>query len=109
MSVLPRPEGEQGDELAPLHVWMAPTSQEIMWRVAQRSLAVMCPAWGVVLIGTYLQQGIAGRRIRLLVPLKPQPGCGTPTCQNDNEDASPHTTVQVAASYQALSYQQIAA
>src|SRR5215831_2838864 len=35
---------EQRDELAPLHVWMAPAWQEIIWRAAQRSLAVMCPA-----------------------------------------------------------------
>jgi hypothetical protein len=32
------------DELAPSHVWMAPAWQEIIWRAAQRSLAVMCPA-----------------------------------------------------------------
>src|SRR5262249_52062749 len=35
---------EQRDEFAPLHVWMAPVWQEIIWRAAQRSLAVMCPA-----------------------------------------------------------------
>ena len=35
---------EQRDELAPPHVWMAPTWQEIIWRAAQKSLAVMCPA-----------------------------------------------------------------
>src|SRR5262245_39983676 len=35
---------DQSDELAPLHVWMAPAWQEIIWRAAQRSLAVMCPA-----------------------------------------------------------------
>jgi hypothetical protein len=35
---------EQRDELAPLHVWMAPAWQEIIWRAALRSLAVMCPA-----------------------------------------------------------------
>src|SRR5262245_46620218 len=35
---------EERDELAPLHVWMAPAWQEIIWRAAQRSLAVMCPA-----------------------------------------------------------------
>ena len=34
----------QRDELAPLHVWMAPAWQEIFWRAAQRSPAVMCPA-----------------------------------------------------------------
>src|SRR5262249_46089168 len=42
-----RPRGcasEQRDELASLHVWMAPAWQEIIWRAAQRSLAVMCPA-----------------------------------------------------------------
>src|SRR5947209_20492770 len=43
-----RPRGsraaEQRDERAPLHVWMAPAWQEIIWRAAQRSLAVMCPA-----------------------------------------------------------------
>src|SRR5262249_26777017 len=32
------------DELASFHVWMAPAWQEIIWRAAQRSLAVMCPA-----------------------------------------------------------------
>ena len=32
------------DELAPLHVWMAPAWQEIISRAAQKSLAVMCPA-----------------------------------------------------------------
>src|SRR5262249_40868319 len=35
---------EQREELAPPHVWMAPAWQEIIWRAAQRSLAVMCPA-----------------------------------------------------------------
>src|SRR5262249_44547480 len=38
-----RPRGraaEQRDKLAPLHVWMAPAWQEIIWRAAQRSLAV---------------------------------------------------------------------
>src|SRR6516164_10372969 len=35
---------EQRDELAAFHVWMAPVWQEIIWRAAQRSLAVMCPA-----------------------------------------------------------------
>ena len=43
-----RPRGcraaEERDERAPLHVWMAPAWQEIIWRAAQRSLAVMCPA-----------------------------------------------------------------
>src|SRR4051794_8098958 len=32
------------DELAPVHVWMAPAWQEITSRAAQKSLAVMCPA-----------------------------------------------------------------
>src|SRR5215831_7604945 len=32
------------DERAAPHVWMAPAWQEIIWRAAQRSLAVMCPA-----------------------------------------------------------------
>jgi hypothetical protein len=35
---------EQRYELAASHVWMAPAWQEIIWRAAQRSLAVMCPA-----------------------------------------------------------------
>jgi hypothetical protein len=35
---------EQANELAPLHVWMAPAWQEITSRAAQKSLAVMCPA-----------------------------------------------------------------
>src|SRR5262249_25595051 len=35
---------EKRDELAALPVWMAPAWQEIIWRAAQRSLAVMCPA-----------------------------------------------------------------
>src|SRR6516164_3755086 len=35
---------EDRDELAASHVWMAPAWQEIIWRAAQRSLAVMCPA-----------------------------------------------------------------
>src|SRR5262245_60461111 len=36
---------EQRDErAAAAHVWMAPAWQEIIWRAAQRSLAVMCPA-----------------------------------------------------------------
>src|SRR5262245_3968593 len=39
-----RRAAEQRYELAPLHVWMAPAWQEIIWRAAQRSLAVMCPA-----------------------------------------------------------------
>src|SRR5262245_45116941 len=39
-----RRAAEERNELAPLHVWMAPAWQEIIWRAAQRSLAVMCPA-----------------------------------------------------------------
>src|SRR5262245_32031134 len=39
-----RRAAEQRDEIAALHVWMAPAWQEIIWRAAQRSLAVMCPA-----------------------------------------------------------------
>jgi hypothetical protein len=39
-----RSSAEQRDELAPLHVWMAPAWQENFGRAAQRSLAVMCPA-----------------------------------------------------------------
>src|SRR6266550_4561400 len=35
---------DERDELAPLHVWMAPAWQEITSRAAQKSLAVMCPA-----------------------------------------------------------------
>src|SRR5262249_43097999 len=35
---------EERNKLAALHVWMAPAWQEIIWRAAQRSLAVMCPA-----------------------------------------------------------------
>src|SRR5262249_24063860 len=35
---------EQRDELAPVHVWMAPAWQEKIERAAQKSLAVMCPA-----------------------------------------------------------------
>src|SRR6266498_2844767 len=35
---------EKRDELAALHVWMAPAWQEITSRAAQKSLAVMCPA-----------------------------------------------------------------
>jgi hypothetical protein len=31
-------------QLAAFHVWMAPVMQEVMWRVVQGSLAVMCPA-----------------------------------------------------------------
>src|SRR5215813_11957585 len=31
-------------EVACSHVWLAPAWQEIIWRAAQRSLAVMCPA-----------------------------------------------------------------
>src|SRR5262249_6329593 len=39
-----RSAAEKRDERAPFHVWMAPAWQEIIWRAAQRSLAVMCPA-----------------------------------------------------------------
>src|SRR5215831_1126156 len=39
-----RRAAEKRDECATLHVWMAPAWQEIIWRAAQRSLAVMCPA-----------------------------------------------------------------
>ena len=35
---------DQRDELAAPHVWMAPAWQEIIWRAAQRSPAVMGPA-----------------------------------------------------------------
>src|SRR5262249_9591697 len=37
-------DAEQRYERATFHVWMAPAWQEIIWRAAQRSLAVMCPA-----------------------------------------------------------------
>src|SRR5262249_20335367 len=39
-----RRAAEQRDELAALHVWMAPAWQEKIERAAQKSLAVMCPA-----------------------------------------------------------------
>src|SRR5262249_49895406 len=39
-----RRAADERGELATLHVWMAPAQQEIIWRAAQRSLAVMCPA-----------------------------------------------------------------
>src|SRR5262249_47628438 len=39
-----RRAAEQRDEFTALHVWMAPAWQEIIWRAAQKSLAVMCPA-----------------------------------------------------------------
>src|SRR5262252_2523835 len=39
-----RRAAEKRDEVAAPHVWMAPAWQEIIWRAAQRSLAVMCPA-----------------------------------------------------------------
>src|SRR5262249_5436126 len=39
-----RRAAEKRDERAASHVWMAPAWQEIIWRAAQRSLAVMCPA-----------------------------------------------------------------
>src|SRR5262249_45999653 len=39
-----RRAAEKRDEIAAVHVWMAPAWQEIIWRAAQRSLAVMCPA-----------------------------------------------------------------
>src|SRR5262249_28483421 len=35
---------DERHELLAFHVWMAPAWQEIIWRAAQRSLAVMCPA-----------------------------------------------------------------
>jgi hypothetical protein len=38
------PPGEMRQRGTALHVWMAPAWQEIIWRAAQRSLAVMCPA-----------------------------------------------------------------
>src|SRR5215831_3502260 len=39
-----RRAAQQRDEIAAFHVWMAPVWQEIIWRAAQRSLAVMYPA-----------------------------------------------------------------
>src|SRR6266516_6571559 len=39
-----RRAAEQRDEVAAVHVWMAPAWQEITSRAAQKSLAVMCPA-----------------------------------------------------------------
>jgi hypothetical protein len=39
-----RRSAKQRDELAALHVWMAPVWQEKIERAAQKSLAVMCPA-----------------------------------------------------------------
>src|SRR5262245_9949578 len=42
-----RPRGraaDERDERTPVHGWMAPAWQEIIWRAAQRSPAVMCPA-----------------------------------------------------------------
>jgi len=43
-----RRAAEQRDELAPFHVWMAPAWQEIIWRAAQRSLAVSVRPVGAV-------------------------------------------------------------
>ena len=37
-------QGADNPEHSRSHVWMAPAWQEIIWRAAQRSLAVMCPA-----------------------------------------------------------------
>src|SRR5262249_4968155 len=39
-----RRRANERDEIAALHVRMAPAWQEIIWRAAQKSLAVMCPA-----------------------------------------------------------------
>ena len=52
---------EQRDELAALHVWMAPAWQEIIWRAAQRSLAVMCPACWCSPGGLLALMGFANR------------------------------------------------
>jgi hypothetical protein len=40
-----RRAAEKGNDLPPVHVWMAPALQEIMIREAQSSLAVMCAAF----------------------------------------------------------------
>src|SRR6516162_316345 len=52
---------EQRDQLAALHVWMAPAWQEIIWRAAQRSLAVMCPACWCSPAGLLALMGCANR------------------------------------------------
>src|SRR5215831_7493167 len=52
---------EQRDERAALHVWMAPAWQEIIWRAAQRSLAVMCPACWCSPDGLLALMGYANR------------------------------------------------
>jgi hypothetical protein len=56
-----RRAAEQGDELAASHVWMAPALQEIIWRTAQRSLAVMCPACWCSPGGLLALMGFANR------------------------------------------------
>src|SRR5262249_60712320 len=56
-----RRTAEQRDELAPFHVWMAPAWQEIIWRAAQRSLAVMCPACWCSPGGLLARMGSANR------------------------------------------------
>src|SRR5262245_1303734 len=52
---------QQRDEIAPPHVWMAPAWQEIIWRAAQRSLAVMCPACWCSPGGLLARMGSANR------------------------------------------------
>ena len=56
-----RRAAEKGDELATFHVWMAPAWQEIIWRAAQRSLAVMCPACWCSPGGLLALMGFANR------------------------------------------------
>src|SRR6516165_6132679 len=56
-----RRPAEERYELAPLHVWMAPAWQEIIWRAAQRSLAVMCPACWCSPAGLLALMGCANR------------------------------------------------
>src|SRR5262249_47024446 len=53
--------GEQRDELAAFHVWMAPDWQEITSRAAQKSLAVMCPACSRSPDGLLALMGCANR------------------------------------------------
>ena len=56
-----RAANKRDDLATPHHVWMAPAWQEIIWRAAQRSLAVMCPACWCSPAGLLALMGCANR------------------------------------------------
>jgi len=72
-----RHAAEQRDELASLHVWMAPAWQEITSRAAQKSLAVMCPPCSRSAAGLLALMESANRGLITQSPRRRAPGAAS--------------------------------